>query len=164
MYKVLAIGAIIVGGIVLTACTSPAEKVAETVIETQTNQDVDIDVDNDQVTINTNQGSSQVGENISLPDGFPSDVHVADGTITAATTVDENDGYSISIQTDVPVDELKDEYESAMNSDGWEILATLDLEDTASMSGTKGDRVMTVGISEADGITMIILTTSTDPS
>lgn len=145
--------------VVLSACTSPAEKVAETAVEQSTNGEADVDFDNDTVTINTNGATFQAGESVSLPDGFPTDVHVADGTITAATTVDENNGYSVSIQTDVPVSQLKGEYESAMADDGWNVLASLDMGDTVSMSGEKDNRMMTVGISEADGITIIILTT-----
>lgn len=145
--------------VVLSACTSPAEKVAETAVEQSTNGEADVDFDNDTVTINTNGATFQAGESVSLPEGFPTDVHVADGTITAATTVDENNGYSVSIQTDVPVSQLKGEYESAMADDGWNVLASLDMGDTISMSGEKDNRMMTVGISEADGITIIILTT-----
>ncbi|MFZ6036170.1 MAG: hypothetical protein ACOYUK_03430 [Patescibacteria group bacterium] len=159
MYKVFLTMGIIAMAVVLSACTSPAEKVAETAVEQSTNGEADVDFDNDTVTINTNGATFQAGESVSLPDGFPTDVHVADGTITAATTVDENNGYSVSIQTDVPVSQLKGEYESAMADDGWNVLASLDMGDTVSMSGEKDNRMMTVGISEADGITIIILTT-----
>ncbi len=161
MYKILAVGVILIAGVVLTACT-PGEKVAETVIESQTNQDVDIDVDNDQVSINTDSTSLQLGESVELPDNFPSDVHVTDGTVTAAVATNENDGFSVQITSDQSVSDVKDEYQSALTDDGWDINLSMDINGGSSMNAEKDNRFVTVAISDVDGATQVTLTTGSN--
>ncbi len=161
MYKYLAIAGVLVVGLLLTAC-SPTEKAVESAIESQSNQDVDVDIDNDQVTLNTNSGSLQVGDSVDLPDNFPSDVPVTDGTITAAVATSENDGFSVSIQSSQTVDQVKAEYESALVDDGWEITATLDIGGNVSLSAEKDARFTSVGIADVDGQTTVTLTTGSN--
>ncbi|MFH0952525.1 MAG: hypothetical protein V1838_05115 [Patescibacteria group bacterium] len=139
-----------------------AEKKAENAIESATNQDVDVDLDNDTVTINTSEGSFSSGENISLPDSFPSDVHVVSGTITAATTVTENEAYSVSVETTKSVADVKSEYEDQLAADGWTVTMSLSIGTGTTIGAEKGDRTVTITIDQADnGKTVVILATST---
>lgn len=138
-----------------------AEKVTENAIERSTNSQVDVDVDQNKVSINTNGVAWQAGESVSLPSGFPDDVHVIDGTIKVATTVEENSGYSVTINTAKNATDTKSEYERELAADGWTITGTVSFGATTTISAAKGNRVMSVGIYETDGQVQVYVTTGT---
>lgn len=143
-------------------CTKKAaEQTAEKAIESTTNGQADVDIDNDQVTVNTNAGSWQVGESVSLPSGFPEDVYVINGTIKSAMTLTENEGYTVAIETNVTWSQAKTTYESELAEDGWTIASTYSTTNGAILSAQKADRVTTVSISEADGKTSVVISTNT---
>lgn len=162
MKKTLIIAACLLLVVVLSGCKKAAEVAAEKGIESATGGQADVDIDDNSVTINTNAGSFAAGGNVSLPDDFPADVHVADGTITAATTNTETSGYSVSIQTNESVTSLKDEYESELKKDGWDVTMSLTIQDGATLGAEKDNRTTSVSISKgSDGQTTVILVTAT---
>jgi len=137
--------------VVLTGCgEKTAEKTAEKAIETSTGGSVDVDIEEDSMKINTNAGSMEVGESVSLPAGFPSDVHVVDGTVISATTITEGEVYAVSVETTKSVSAVKTEYENELEKDGW----------TTTMSLTIQDRSVSVTIGESDGKTIVSIGTS----
>ncbi|MBI5037942.1 MAG: hypothetical protein HZC01_04555 [Candidatus Kerfeldbacteria bacterium] len=162
MYKVFCVLGIMLLALVATGCTSPSEKVAETIIESQTNGDVDVDVDNETVSINTDGGSFQSGEDVTLPDGFPSDVHVAEGTLVSAIHVTDPDGYSVSLNSSDSVTDLKSEYQSAIVDDGWTILGTYEVSGSVSFTAEKDNRTLSVTIGATDDQSSVVISTSTD--
>ena len=100
---------------------------------------------------------------MSLPSGFPSDVHVVDGTITTATTTTEIEGYAVSIETSKTVSAVKEEYETQLANDGWTITMSLVVQGGATIGGEKDNRTVTVSISEDDdGKAFVMLGTSTN--
>ncbi len=163
-YLILAISltAIILLG---ASCTKKAaEKAAEKSIESASNNQADVDIDDDQVTVNTNAGSWQAGESVSLPQGFPSDVYVIDGTIKTALQLTENEGYSVSIESNSSLSQAKSTYESELADAGWTIASTYSTANGAVLSAQKADRLTTVSLSEADGKTTVVISTSTQSS
>lgn len=138
-----------------------AENTIESAIENSTNGSADVDLDNNTVTINTNAGTFQTGESVTLPSSFPGDVHVTDGTLVSATSVTENSGYSVMVQSTASVDSVKAEYEREFTADGWTSQASLSYSGSVTLSYEKENRTATVTISEADGKTSVILTTAT---
>lgn len=150
---------------VVTGCgKKTAEKVAETAaekaIEKATNGQAQVDLGTNSVRININGGSFQVGGDIKLPSGFPSDVYVIDGTIKAATTVKEGEVYTVTIETSKTVAEAKAKYESELKNDGWVIALSMDYGTSASVGAQKGDRTVTVAIGESEGKTLVSLSVS----
>lgn len=158
--QLLTVLAIVAVALTVTGCKKTAEKVAESIIEKSTNGQADVDVDNDQVTINTNGGSYQAGENISLPDGFPTDVYVVDGTIKSAITTKANEIYNVSIETTKSVSDVKSEYESKLQSEGWTITVNATYGGSASLAAEKANRQVSVIIGETDGKATVTLGTS----
>jgi len=134
-----------------------AETAAEKAIEKSTNGQADVDLSTNSVKVNTNAGTFEVGGKIDLPSGFPSDVYVIDGTITAATTLTANEGYTISIVTDKSVSEAKDLYEAKLKADGWTITFTMNVADGASVAGEKDNRTVTVSIGKTEGQTQVVV-------
>jgi len=164
MKKVLVILSCFALVLVLSGCgEKTAEKTAEKAIEKSTNGQVDVDIDDNTISVNTNEGSMQAGEEVSLPAGFPSDVHVVDGTITMATNVTENDMYTVSVQTTKSVAAVKAEYDAQLVKDGWTIAASTAILDGALISATKGEnRSISVSMGESEGYTFVTIGTSTD--
>jgi len=154
----------LVMAVVLTGCgEKTAEKKAEKAIEESTGGQVDVDIGDNTVKVNTNAGSFAAGDSVNLPSGFPSDVHVVSGTITAATTITEIDGYNVSIQTTKTVNAVKEEYETQLAVDGWTITLTLAIQDGATIGAEKDNRTVTVSISQDDdGKALVMMGTSTN--
>lgn len=150
---------------VVTGCgKKTAEKVAETAaekaIEKATNGQAQVDLGTNSVRININGGSYQVGGDIKLPSGFPSDVYVIDGTIKAATTVKEGETYTVTIETDESMASVKEKYQSKLEGDGWSITATMDVAGTSFITAEKGSRKVSVSIGTSEGKTNVVLGTS----
>lgn len=125
--------------------------------------DATVDVDNDKVTVNTNAGSLEAGEDVSLPADFPTDVYVANGTIQAALKLDSGDTFSVSLVSSKSVADLKSEYQSEMENDGWTVLSSLDLPTGSTIAAEKGNRMFSVSMSQGDdGATNVVISTSTD--
>lgn len=157
MKKLFVLMAILIVAVMLSGC---GEKAAEKAIETSTGGSVDVDFDDNSMKINTNAGSLEVGEKVSLPAGFPSDVHVVDGTIVTAMTITEGETYTVSIQTSKTVNSVKKEYESELASDGWDVTMSLAVEDGFTMSAEKGDRMVIISIGSEDEGALVVLSTS----
>ncbi len=160
---ILSFSLVLVGALVLTGCGEKvAEEAAENALENSLGGSVDVDIDNDTVTVNTSAGSWEAGEGASLPSGFPTDVHVIDGTITLGMTITENEAYSVSVETSKTVAQAKTEYETELAKDGWTINLTLDTGDISTIGAEKGNRTVAVSIMSEDGKTTVSIATATN--
>lgn len=141
-------------------CKSVEEKATESIIESSTGGVADVDIDDNTMTINTNAGSVTVGEATTLPAGFPSDIHVIDGSITSVMTISENESYSVSIETSKTVAQAKTEYETELVKDGWTISLTLDTGEVSTVGAEKGNRSVTVSAMSDEGKTIVSIATT----
>lgn len=161
--KIVLLGVILLAAVlVLSGCKSASEKAAEKAIEGATNGQADVDISTNTVTVNYNGGSYQAGGNVSLPDGFPSDVYIIDGTMTAAMTTNQSNGYTVSIDTSKTVNEVKTKYESELRDDGWTISSSTTFQDSMGIFASKGNRYCNVGASLTSGKVTAVITTYTD--
>lgn len=120
--------------------------------------DIEVSGDGDTVQVNTNAGSLQAGEDVSLPDDFPTDVYVIDGDLKASLQLAEGNGYSVSIESTQTVASVKVEYTTNLESDGWTIESSLDLGIGSSILAKKGERTVSVSIASVDDKTQVTLT------
>jgi len=163
MKKVFIIATVLVLAITLTACgEKTAEKTAEKAIETSTGGAADVDIDDDTVSINTNAGSMTVGEEVDLPDNFPSDIYVIEGTVKTAMEVAENESFSVTIETSKSVSAARTAYEEELVNDGWTITGTMDFTSTVSVMAEKDNRTVTVSINEVDDVVTVAIGTSSN--
>ncbi|MFA6098372.1 MAG: hypothetical protein WCV50_00955 [Patescibacteria group bacterium] len=160
MKKIILVTMVPLAFIALLFISGCGEKTAEKAIETAVGDHADVDIDGNTVRVNTNTGSLQTGENVSLPSGFPSDVYVIDGTLKSAMSTNENQGYTVSITTSHSISDTKADYESKLAEDGWTISMSLTVEDGASIGATKDNRTTTISIGTDDGQTMVVIGTS----
>lgn len=141
-------------------CTKKAtENAAENAIEDASGGTADVDIDDNTMKVETDEGTMEVGENVTLPSDFPSDVHVADGDLKAAIETAE-DAFSASVETTKSVSAMQTEYETELANDGWDVNTTLAFGESVTLGGEKGNRMVTVSITESEGKTLVIVTTA----
>lgn len=126
---------LLTGILVVTAgCQSVAENVSERVVEevaeAAADEGVEIDLDTDGeggLTVETDEGTFQVGGNTELPDGFPSSLPIpGDASVTSSMSQSTESGDSIFVQlsTQTPFDELEADTIQGLEDGGWEITDT----------------------------------------
>lgn len=151
MLPVLAVAVVFLAG-----CGKSAnEKAAEKIIEAQSGGKADVDINDKNVKVETEKGTMESGENVKLPADFPKDVYVIDGTIKAAISDKDNQGQTISIETDKDVAEISTVYQEKLKADGWKITGTMNFGDSATVVGEKDDRVVSIIAGKSDGKTMV---------
>jgi hypothetical protein len=152
--------------LVISACQSPAakvsekvsEKMAEKAIENASGGKADVDLSQGKMDVKTAEGSMQIGADIKLPADFPADVYVAEGKITAAIKANGNNGYTVSIESDQSLVDLKSAYEQKLPEQGWKITGTMDFGASASVMAEKDERSLSVILGRSDNKSSIVLT------
>lgn len=151
---------LVVAVVFLGGCTKKvAEKTAERAIEKNLGGQANVDLGSNQVTIETEQGTYQGGENLSVPSNFPDDIYVIAGKVVALMNVTDDYSFSLTVVTNQSVAEVKSDYETKLKAQGWSIDMQMDYGDSALVSASKADRTTTVSITnESEGTTVTIVT------
>ncbi len=148
------------------ASDEASERVAEEIIEGATGGEIDIEEDGGSVTIETEDGAVTIegGEGSDLPEGWPSDMPVYDGTITGSSSFSTPEGMSmtVTIETADSADDVGSYYQAELQSEGWTEDFSADSSDggqrSVSMVVSKDDRNGTVAINEEDSTTFVGVT------
>jgi hypothetical protein len=153
----------------LTAC-SAAEEVTEQAVESA--QDIDIEEDGDSVTVTTEDDEGgdtettvSTGDEAEVPDSFPDDFPLYDGTVTdsASMNAEDREVLSVTIASDDEVQSVEDYYGQALPDAGWEIVAHIDQgASNADYVAQKGDWQAEVSISSDSGGTEVAITAGTE--
>lgn len=154
--------ALIVAGVTalalsLTGCANLAEQAAEKAVEgALSSEGANVDIEDGKVKIDSSEGSMEIGDGSSLPEGWPSDVPAPEGfTLEGSMSADGGDGQSFTASFTADGDQTKalEEYVSSLEGDGWK-------KETA-MSGlyslTKGTSQVDIIGGFADGSTGIVI-------
>lgn len=169
--KLFIISLMFCSALLLSACQSASDKisqkagelVAEKALEQATGGKADVDINNGGVAVKTDKGSIQTGEKISLPEGFPTDVYVFEGDIKASFVNNDPKGYTVTIETNKTVAEIKSAYEKKIAEDGWKKTGVMDFGETVSIAGEKDNRTLSIMVSSgSDGKNSIVLSVSED--
>ncbi len=136
------------------------EKGIEKNIEKSLGGDAQVDLDSGAVNIQTKEGSIQVGGNIKLPEGFPTDVYLIEGKILSAMNNFVGEGYQVSVLTDKSIAEAKALYQEKLPADGWTIESTMDYGEMVGINAKKdGRQVSLVFTTDSEsGQTSVVLT------
>jgi hypothetical protein len=162
-----------------TGCTNPwqrgaqekaAERTAERILEDSLgeNAQVDINENDGTTTVKTEEGETTWGAT-EIPENFPGDVPIyPEAKVTFAHVGAGGDGESASasLETGDSADKVSAWYKEAMNTNGWTVEGTdtwgAGAEKYVSYFGKQGNRDFSVGISSAEGVTMITLSVYQD--
>ena len=124
------------------------ERVAEEAAEQAAGGDVDIDSDDGSISIESSEGSMQMGAGGSVPESFPDDMPLPETDFEVANTFEQSgdDGLELqmALQTEATVDELRAYFAEELPANGWEILD----ERTQSMNGLSS---VTFSLEHEDG-------------
>ncbi|MFH1750002.1 MAG: hypothetical protein ABH837_03900 [bacterium] len=113
---------------------------------------ISVDEDSDSAKLETDDGEAEVGENLTLPSYWPSDVPVyAEDSISTVGKNGEEDFY-LSFTSGSTADEIYNWYIEELETQGWTITSQLSLETGSNISAEKSDRSLSVIIlKEEDG-------------
>lgn len=89
--------ALILGAPLLTACGQAAESIVENAAEAAGAGDVDIE--DGQVTVENSEGTMVIGEDVELPDTWPSEVPVPDGATLMSVVTQADSGGATGMWT-----------------------------------------------------------------
>ncbi|MDZ7744801.1 MAG: hypothetical protein U5K77_03555 [Candidatus Saccharibacteria bacterium] len=120
-------------------------KVGKEIFEQSTNTQIETDGDN--VSIESDDGSLQVG-GAELADDFPSEVPLYDpATVTSSSSYSagENKVWSVRLTSDDEVDDIYAFYDDEF-SDGWEVQSTSSRNDTRTISALRQDEITRVNV------------------
>jgi len=141
--------------LVLTASGCGEKTLVENQMERQLEKnlggDAKVQVDGENVNIQTEQGSLQVGEDVSLPQDFPSDVYVIDGQLMSAMKNVVGAGYQVVVKSDKTPKDAQELYETKLKEQGWKITTSMNLGTAAVVSAQKGKRVVSVSLGTEEG-------------
>lgn len=117
--------ALVVAGCALAACGGGSEQARERELEDYARSygvdaDVKVDKDGEVRSVTINQGTGQVGKNLSLPDNFPEDVPIYEGISLHAATPIPGGGISLSGIADSNLDDVAGFYATKMVELGWD--------------------------------------------
>ncbi len=146
---------VVVGGLV-GGCQKVAEKAAEEAVESATGAKVD--VDEGKMTVQDEGQSTTVDvEGAELPEGWPSDAPVYDGTITASVVNSQGDAvaYSIVVETEDAHDDVVAWFERELKDEGWNVEATMRTGTGSTIAASKGSWRLNLVIVAEDGIVRI---------
>ena len=138
-----------------------AENMAERAIEQAGGGDVDVDFDDNTWTYETDEGSFQAGEDVSLPSDWPSDVPVMSGAkISYAGSSNPSTGApgaSVTFTTSKSASEVASYYNSELVNHGWTIDSTANMGGANVISAKKGERTVGLYIIESEGTTSVTI-------
>lgn len=163
MRKIIYLGLIAAVAVAFTGCALTdklkkqatdkiGEEIGEKVIGSATNSDVE--VDKNKVTINTNEGTMQWGENVTLPSNFPEDVPVYSGAQVTASSTQNDDSFYVTLSSADAFNDVKAYYDDQIKSEGWKIDNTSSYSSggqSATFIASKDNRQLTVGVYEYPG-------------
>lgn len=156
------IGALVLGTPLLTSCGGVAEQAVQNAAEVAAEQAGagDVEINEDGMTVTDEDGNNMaIGDNIALPDNWPSEVPAFDGG-TLQTVMVEADGASVNAMwiADGSAADVAAAYGQALEAAGYTADSNLD---SVGMAGGEysGDVFgISVGAIEADGQTSLIVT------
>lgn len=145
-----------------SACKSPAEKAAERsaerAMEKASGGQAEVDIDEDTVNINMEEGSFSAGENVKLPDNFPSDVYIPKGKLLSVMNMGGADNWTATLETDDSISDVVEACQGKLTEAGWEITGNMNLGGMSQLSAEKGERAVSVVFGTEDDKTTIAIT------
>ncbi|MFA7653433.1 MAG: hypothetical protein WCX97_00095 [Candidatus Magasanikbacteria bacterium] len=130
---------------------SLTEKNIEKELEKSLGGNAKVDLQSGAVSLETDQGSIQVGGEVSLPKDFPSDIYVIDGKLMSAMKNVMGAGYQVVLQSNASVKDAKELYEKKMKEQGWAVAQSADMGTVAMLSFSKGKRQLSVTLGTEEG-------------
>ena len=146
-----------IGALTLAACGGGDEAKEQQLEDYAAQHGVDADVELDEkgevksVTVN-NANGARVGQDLSLPDGFPDDVHVSDNWSVMATSPVPQGGFMLNATTPESAEATLSAIRQAMLAKGWAVEAETQSGAMMTQIGfVKDDRLASFNLMDTGG-------------
>lgn len=148
--------------ILISGCgeKSLVENKVERQVKSRLGEEGNVQFGQDSINIKTEQGSMQVGENVTLPSGFPSDVYIIDGQITSAIKNISGQGYQVAIKSSASLKEVRNLYESKLKEQKWTVEVPFENGPTIMIFATKDKRQIVISAGEQTGESGVVVVLS----
>ena len=164
------IGVVGVGLLIVSNMFSPERMTERAVEQAFEEQGIDADINTDgdgsvNYTVTGENGENiqmQAGEDVSLPDGWPSNIPlVDDAQITYAGTVAGNEGdtnYMVSYQTTDSLTDIVSFYSDAFKANGWSTISNVATGDSIMLGTEYGENgsVAVYAVKDAEGVAVTL--------
>lgn len=168
--RVLAPALLLALALALGGCGEVAEKASEEAIEraveSDGSADVDVDSDDGSVKVETDEGTTSYGEDLDLPDAFPSDVPLpeSDFSIVSSSTQGEDLFITMTL-TDVDFDAEVTHLTSGFEESGYTVGDRMTSESEGQQfimfTAKKGDVTVSVSLTGGDDAAAMYTVTTT---
>ncbi len=126
-----------------------ADSIAGGILSKATGGKVDVSTDSGKVSFKDNKTGNTVafGEDLKLPDDFPSDVPIYGGAkVTAVTTNKQEKSANVTLTSTDAKDKVMKWYEDKMKADGWEEKNSSTINEVEFREYTKGQVKIAVSV------------------
>lgn len=164
MKKSIYLGGILIIMLFTTGCSltekaakKTAEKAVEAAVESSTNAEVDIKEGSITITDEETGTTTQLGEDVSLPDNFPSDVPIFEDVTVIASLETAEGEFTTTMTSTEDHGVITKFYETELKKEGWTIdnTATITIQGkSTTFLASKNGRELSVGIYNVDEETM----------
>lgn len=144
----------------VTACSGVSEQAAQTMAEQAVEGAVggDVDITDDSMTVTDAEGNEMaVGSDISIPDTWPADVPLFDGTLSVASVQADGTAYAMW-STDLDPVTAADTYAEALAAAGYALTQDATMGGMVIREYSSATRTVSVVSGEADGATSLTVT------
>ncbi len=147
-------------------CAKTQDRMAEEMVEKAIEQaakssgeeleGLDIKIADGEVKVKTSEGSFQLGENLTLPENFPSAVPIYEGAEVVQFSHAEQ-GASIVLRSKDSRADVVSFYKTALGGGGWTTKATAELPSGHMLQYALGSTNLSLFVADNEGETMITL-------
>lgn len=144
----------------LTACGGASEQAAQTMAEEAVEGAMggDVDITDDSMTVTDAEGNEMaVGTDITIPDTWPADVPLFDGTLAVASVQADGTAYAMWT-TDVDASTAADAYGESLTTAGYSLTQDATVGGMVMREYSSAARTVSVVSGEVDGTTSLTVT------
>jgi len=109
---------------------------------------------------NSQNGVDNAASGPSLPKEFPTDVPSYPDSKVAGVLGNAQQGYMLSLETEATIAEATNFYKTRLAADGWTLVGAVEKSESTTMTATKDDRNLVIGISIENAKTIISMNVS----
>lgn len=148
----------------LVACGGASEQAAQTMAEEAVEGATggDVDITDDSMTVTDAEGNEMaVGADITIPDTWPADVPLFDGTLTVASVQADDTAYAMWT-TDLDAASAADAYGESLTTAGYSLTQDTTVGDMVMREYRSSTRSISVVSGEVGGTTSLTITSIAD--
>jgi hypothetical protein len=153
---VLASILLLVGAIALSGCVkAPTEKANEKLLENALGQDADVNIEGNTYKVNVNGVEIEAGENVVMPQNFPNDIYLPQGTLLSSMVTEMS--LTLSMEAEESPTDLFALYQEKISAENWKVVTSGNFGDILTLTAEKENRILSVTVSQDENQKTILV-------